>query len=163
MLALATGLRWSRRGWGRGTSPAGRGQAGGKLAQWTVNCSQSSNLPTPALKKPLKSHAREIFDIDSSWFVCRKWQVPEEMPPLPFAMAPPSTSSTHPGQGSPSWCHFKDPLLPRVKDNKPSVFIPGSIFRFVLDCVLWSRPPNKKWYDKLFCWTADSYSVNIVN
>lgn len=27
-------------------------------------------------------------------------EVPEEMPPLPFAMAPPSTSSTHPGQGS---------------------------------------------------------------
>jgi hypothetical protein len=41
---------------------ASRGQAG------AVNCELFSifQSSTPALKKPLKSHAREIFDIDSS-------------------------------------------------------------------------------------------------
>lgn len=116
--------------------------AGGQTG--AVNCELFSifQSSTPALKKPLKNHAREIFDIDSSRFVCRKWQVPEEMPPLPFAMAPPSTSSTHPGQGSPIGVILRIRCGPGSRDNKPLVFILGSIFRRVLSwTVCFGRDP----------------------
>ncbi|CAE7601074.1 ML4 [Symbiodinium natans] len=54
-------------------------------------------------------------------------EVPEEMPPLPFAMTPPSTSSTHPGHPQPGMPGAMPGAMSGVPGAVPGAIPPGAL------------------------------------